>query len=72
MFLFEEKMKGFYKFYFGLFNDEIGYIILKSEWDVKEFWLYFDENDIYGEENFFGFEILLILYEVFFKLLEKF
>ena len=68
----EEKMKGPYKFYFGLSNDEIGYIIPKSEWDAKEPWLYLDENDTYGEENSLGPETSPILYEALSKLLEKF
>lgn len=67
----EEKMTGPYKFYFGLSNDEIGYIIPKSEWDAEEPWLYLDENDTYGEENSLGPETSPILYEALSKLLEK-
>ena len=33
-------MKGEYKFVFGLANDEIGYIIPKSEWDEVPPYLY--------------------------------
>lgn len=67
----QDKMKGPYKFYFGLSNDEIGYIIPKSEWDAKDPWLYLDENDTYGEENSLGPETSPILYEALSRLLEK-
>ena len=43
-----------YKFYLGLSNDEIGYIIPKSEWDTEKPYLYNDEGDTYGEENSLG------------------
>lgn len=67
----QEKMKGPYKFYLGLSNDEIGYIIPKSEWDAEEPWLYLDDNDTYGEENSLGAETSPLLYEALSKLLEK-
>ena len=67
----QEKMKKQYKFYIGLSNDEIGYIIPKSEWDNKEPWLFLDENDTYGEENSLGPETAPIIHRELFDLLEK-
>lgn len=67
----QEKMKGPYRFFLGLSNDEIGYIIPKSEWDAVEPWLYLDKNDTYGEENSLGPETSPLLYEAFSEILEK-
>jgi len=66
----EEQMIGPYKFYLGLSNDEIGYIIPKSEWDNEEPWLYLDDNDTYGEENSLGPETGPIIYQELSKSLE--
>jgi hypothetical protein len=41
---------------FGLCNDEVGYIIPKSQWDAKAPWTYGD-SDQYGEENSGGPEV---------------
>ena len=46
-----EMMPGKYKFIVGLANDEIGYIIPKSQWDVKAPYTYGRDNSPYGEEN---------------------
>lgn len=46
-------MPGRVKFVFGLANDELGYLIPKSEWDVKPPFLY-DSNGVYGEINSCG------------------
>ncbi len=67
----QEKMSQHYKFFFGLANDEIGYIIPKSEWDSEKPWLYLDESDTYGEENSLGPETAPLLYQELSKLLEK-
>ncbi len=48
-----ELMPGQLKFVFGLANDELGYIIPKSEWDVKPPRLY-DSKGVYGEINSCG------------------
>ena len=48
-----ELMPGKIKFVFGLANDELGYIIPKSEWDVKAPRLY-DSKGVYGEINSCG------------------
>ena len=67
----EEKMDNQFKFYLGLSNDEIGYIIPKSEWDNEEPWLYLDEGDTYGEENSMGPETAPIIYNELSELLLK-
>jgi DNA-binding NtrC family response regulator len=49
-----EIMPGKIRFVFGLANDEIGYLIPKSEWDGKRPYLYGSTNPIYGEINSCG------------------
>ena len=49
-----ELMPGRVKFVFGLANDEIGYIIPKSEWDRKPPYLYGSKRGVYGEINSLG------------------
>ena len=61
-------MPGKYKFVIGLSNDEIGYIIPKSEWDVEPPFMY-DPTGPYGEENSFGPETAPVLYKEFVELL---
>ena len=48
-----ELMPGRLKFVFGLANDELGYIIPKSEWDEKPPRLY-GSKGVYGEINSCG------------------
>ena len=49
-----ELMPGKVKFLFGLANDEIGYIIPKSEWDEKPPYLNGAKKKHYGEVNSVG------------------
>lgn len=49
-----ELMPGRVKFIFGLANDELGYLIPKSEWDVKPPYLYGAKSGVYGEINSCG------------------
>ncbi len=49
-----ELMKGKYKFVFGLANDEIGYIVPKSQWDEKKPFTYKKDGAPYGEVNSLG------------------
>jgi hypothetical protein len=49
-----EMMPGRVKFVFGLANDEIGYIIPKSEWDTKPPHLFGANKAPYGEINSLG------------------
>lgn len=47
-------MPGRIKFVFGLANDEVGYLIPKSEWDEKPPYLYGAAHAPYGEINSVG------------------
>jgi len=58
-----DMMPGKYKFIIGLANDEIGYIIPKSQWDVKAPYTYDRNNSPYGEENSAGPETAPVLHE---------
>ena len=49
-----ELVPGRFPFLFGLANDEIGYIIPKSEWDDQAPWLYGRTERQYGEINSLG------------------
>ena len=49
-----ELMPGRVKFLIGLANDEVGYIIPKSEWDDQAPWLYGSAERHYGEINSLG------------------
>ena len=65
------KMPGQFKFVIGMANDELGYIIPKSEWDKEEPWLYNSEKELYGEENSLGPETAPIIHAQALKLLEE-
>ena len=47
-------MPGRIKFVFGLANDEVGYLIPKSEWDVNPPYIYGAKHAPYGEINSVG------------------
>ena len=47
-------MEGKYKFVFGLANDEIGYIVPKSQWDQNAPFTYGRDGAPYGEVNSLG------------------
>ena len=47
-------MPGKYKFMLGLANDEIGYIVPKSQWDEKAPFTYGRDSGPYGEVNSLG------------------
>jgi hypothetical protein len=69
-----ELMPGKYKFVLGLTNDEIGYIIPKSQWDEKAPYTYGRDNSPYGEENSLGPETAGVIHgnlkEMFGELVE--
>ena len=67
----QDFMTGTYHYYIGLSNDEVGYIVPKSEWDNQEPWLYLDEDDTYGEENSLGPETAPLLYSGLKEILQK-
>ena len=58
-----------YRMLFGLANDEIGYIIPKSEWDNQAPWLQNAPKRWYGEENSVGPEAAPIIVGVMKELL---
>ena len=49
-------MRGKYNFVIGLANDEVGYIMPKSHWDVEEPFTYDNKKRPYGEINSLGSE----------------
>lgn len=64
-------MPGKIKFVFGLANDEIGYIIPKSEWDRKRPYLYGSKKKVYGEINSCGPEVAPTIHAAFRELCGK-
>ncbi|MFN4146653.1 MAG: hypothetical protein ACK4GN_12575 [Runella sp.] len=64
-------MPGRYKFVLGLANDELGYIIPKSEWDEKPPYLYGAQKQLYGEINSVGPETAPILHQNIKTMLEQ-
>lgn len=64
-------MKGKYKFVFGLANDEIGYIVPRSQWDVKAPFAYGRSEAQYGEENSLGPETAPLLHSHMKELLKE-
>jgi hypothetical protein len=60
-----ELMPGRVKFIFGLANDEIGYLIPKSEWDRKPPYLYGSKRGVYGEINSVGPDAARTLHAAF-------
>lgn len=65
-------MSGKYKFVIGLANDEIGYIVPKSQWDEKAPFTYGRNNAPYGEENSLGPETAPIIHAELMKLISDF
>ena len=64
-------MGGKYKIVLGLANDELGYIIPKSEWDTKPPYLYGAKEQLYGEVNSVGPETAPIVHRELKTLLER-
>jgi hypothetical protein len=60
-----EMMPGRVKFLFGLANDEVGYIIPKSEWDDRAPWLFGAPTRLYGEINSLGPETGPAIHQAF-------
>ena len=58
-----------YRFIVGLCDDELGYIIPKSEWDEKPPFAYGRDSPQYGEMNSAGPQVAPILLDVFRDLL---
>jgi len=66
----EMEEKARMAFVIGLANDEIGYMIPKSQWDAVPPWTYGDD-DQYGEENSGGPDVALTYHHVALNLLKK-
>lgn len=64
-------MPGKTKFILGLANDEIGYIIPKSEWDVEPPYLYQSQKSVYGEINSVGPDAASVIHTAFKELCPK-
>jgi hypothetical protein len=64
-----DQMPGRVKFLFGLANDEVGYIIPKSEWDDRAPWLYGATERHYGEINSLGPDTGPLLHDAFKRLI---
>ncbi len=65
-----ELMPGEFRFVIGLANDEIGYIIPKSEWDEDPPYLYDAKSSPYGEINSTGPEAGPIVHKMLHELIE--
>lgn len=63
-------MPGKVKFLFGLANDEIGYIIPKSQWDVAPPHLFGASKAPYGEVNSVGPETAFLLHSAIRQLID--
>jgi hypothetical protein len=66
-----ELMPGTVKFVLGLANDEVGYIIPKSEWDRQPPWLYNSPRRVYGEVNSLGPDTAQTLHRAIQELAER-
>ncbi len=66
-----ELMPGKYKFMVGLANDEIGYIVPKSQWDEKAPFTYGRDSAPYGEVNSLGPETAPIIHKNIKTMLEE-
>lgn len=66
-----ELMPGRVKFLVGLANDEIGYIIPKSEWDNEAPWLNGAPRRLYGEQISLGPETAPLLHDAFRQLTHR-
>lgn len=66
-----DMMPGQVKFIFGLANDEIGYIIPKSEWDRKPPYLFGSSKPVYGESVSLGPVTAPLLHAAYQKLCAK-
>ncbi|RAP38236.1 hypothetical protein DID80_02810 [Candidatus Marinamargulisbacteria bacterium SCGC AAA071-K20] len=64
-------MGGKHKYVFGITNDFIGYIVPKSQWDVKEPYTYKQTGAPYGEVNSLGPDTAPIVYQALKSLIIK-
>jgi hypothetical protein len=66
-----DMMPGKFKFMFGLANDEIGYILPKSQWDEKAPYTYGKKGAPYGEVNSLGPETAPVIHKNIKAMLEE-
>src|SRR5690606_9198043 len=66
------QMKGKVNMVFNLANDEIGYIVPKSQWDTEEPFTYGRDDAPYGEENSGGYDVAPTVHREALKLMEDF
>ncbi len=66
-----QMMPGQIRFVFGLANDEIGYIIPKSQWDVKEPFAYGKNKPQYGETNSLGPETAPLIHSAVKEMIQE-
>jgi len=64
-------MPGEFKFIIGLGNDEIGYILPKSQWDEEAPYTYGRDKAPYGEENSLGPETAPLLHKEYQNILSE-
>jgi hypothetical protein len=65
------QMKGRMNMIFNLANDEIGYIIPKSQWDDEQPYAYGRDESQYGEENSGGPDVAPLLHQECLDLLSR-
>lgn len=65
------KIPGNFKFFAGMSNDMIGYIVPKSQWDVKPPFTYDYKDRPYGEINSLGPETAPKIHSELLKILEE-
>ncbi len=65
-----KEMQGQVNMIFGLANDEIGYIVPKSQWDVEAPYVY-DNRSQYGEENSGGPDVAPTVHRETLALLQR-
>lgn len=64
-------MPGTYKFVIGLANDEVGYVIPKTQWDEIKPYTYDAKKALYGEINSCGPEVGPTLYHTAKQIMER-
>ncbi|MEN2283041.1 hypothetical protein AAGF08_12940 [Algoriphagus sp. SE2] len=69
--LIQTKIPGRFKFFAGMSNDMVGYIIPKSQWDVDPPFTYLNKNRPYGEVNSLGPETAPVIHSSVLKILDE-
>jgi len=67
----QSQIPGQFKFFAGMSNDMVGYIIPKSQWDVAPPFTYQNENRPYGEINSLGPETAPKIHAAVLKVLKE-